>query len=98
MISSLSLPGSTTLPEGEIFDFLQHAPDASSRRRCSYSRWRHVPTVHDRFAGACSPTVRHDFRDVRQVPGIPHGVETRVSRFVSTLVTFYISALRIDAV
>ena len=80
--------GSRTLPEGEIFDFLQHAPDASSRCRCSYFRWRYVPAVHDRFAGARSTAVRHDFRDVRQVPSVPHGVETRISRFVRSSFLF----------
>lgn len=92
---TLPRPGSRTLSEGEIFDFLQHAPDPGSRCRCSYSRWRHVPTVHDRFACACSPAVRHDFRDVRQVPRVPHGAETRVSRFVSSqfLVFLFITFL-----
>ena len=65
VLHRLSNLGFGIFPDGEILDIFQHAFDASSCRRCSDSRRRHVPSIHDRLSGAHSPAIRHDLRDVR---------------------------------
>jgi hypothetical protein len=90
--SSSPTLGFGTFQDGEILDLFQHAFDPSSRRRCADAHGRHVPSIHDRLAGAHPPTICDDVRNVRQIQGLPHGIETWFSRIVSTSLSHIIGA------
>jgi hypothetical protein len=56
----LSGLGFGTFSDGEIPNIFQHAFDAGSCRRRSYSHRCHVPSIHNCFTSAHPPTIRHD--------------------------------------